>query len=218
MNRDTKHDNEPIIQTVAEPLQQYLQRRAAPPAPSESPATASSPNVMAFRPTNRQPLAMLTILDDGSRDEGETIRVRDSRLTIGREKGDLTIPFDADISGQHAELRCQKQKGRFRWFLIDRKSTNGTFVRAFRASLSRETELIIGGRRYLFQLPEPGNEVAETQALQTQAYRAPTRTLLEQFIPALIGNRCPRRKRSLLLHRRRSVSWRRLTLPNHDRR
>ncbi len=143
------------------------------------------PGVLPFRPTNRQPLAMLTVLDDGSRDSGETIRIRDSRFAIGREKGDLTIAFDADISAQHAELRCQRQKGRFRWYLIDQKSTNGSFVRAFRASLSRENELIIGGRRYLFQMPEPGTEGTETEALQTQAYRAPSRTMLEQFMPRL---------------------------------
>ncbi|TWU05095.1 FHA domain-containing protein [Stieleria varia] len=185
-SRDT--DEEPVIQTVAEPLQQFLQKQALPQTPPKNVSaaeTSQSPQVRAFRPTNRQPLALLTILDDGSRDEGETVRLRDSKFTIGREKGDLVIPFDSDISGQHAELRCQKQKGRFRWYLIDRKSTNGTFVRAFRASLSRESELVLGGRRYLFQLPETSVEATETEALQTNAYRAPTRTMLEQFVPRL---------------------------------
>ena len=189
MNRQSTRDTdeEPVIQTVAEPLQQYLQKQSTPQSAAvDGEAVSASQQAIAFRPTNRQPLAMLTILDDGSRDEGEAIRIRDSKFIIGREKGDLTIPFDSDISGQHAELRCQKQKGRFRWFLIDRKSTNGTFVRAVRASLSRESELIIGGRRYLFQMPEAGKEVAETAALQTQAYRAPSRTMLEQFVPRLI--------------------------------
>ncbi|MEM6471174.1 MAG: FHA domain-containing protein [Planctomycetota bacterium] len=176
-------DEEPIIQTVAEPLQQYL-KEASQQEPASQPARTDGPRP--YRPSNRQPLAMLTVLDDGSREAGETIRIRDSRFMIGREKGDLSIPFDGDLSGHHAELRCQKQKGRFRWFLIDRKSRNGSFVRAVRASLSRESELIIGGRRYLFQLPEPGKEVAETAALQTQAYRAPSRTMLEQFVPQLI--------------------------------
>jgi hypothetical protein len=181
--RDTA--DEPIIQTVAEPLQQYLREAAAPAASIAQSLPANSYQVRPFFPTNRQPLAILTIFDDGSREDGELIRVRDSRFTIGREKGDVTIPFDADVSAQHAELRCQKQKGRFRWYLIDRKSTNGTFVRAFRASLSRESELIIGGRRYLFQLPEPGAEATETDALQTQAYRAPSHTMIEQFVPRL---------------------------------
>ena len=128
---------------------------------------------------------MLTVLDDGSREQGEVIRIRDGRLTIGRDQGDVRIPFDSDMSGQHAELRCQKQKGRLRWYLIDRKSTNGTFVRAYRASLSRESELILGSRRYLFQMPELGAEATETEALQTQAYRAPSRELSEQFVPRL---------------------------------
>jgi pSer/pThr/pTyr-binding forkhead associated (FHA) protein len=181
-------DTEPIIQTVAEPLQQYLREKALRTSPQAraSAKDAVSVKVRAFRPTTRQPLAVLTILDDGSREEGETIRIRDSKLSIGREKGDVTIPFDGDLSGMHAELRCQKQKGRFRWFLIDQKSTNGTFVRAVRASLSRESELIVGGRRYMFRLPEPGEEATDTEALQTQTYRAPTRTILERFVPQLI--------------------------------
>ncbi len=187
-NASRETEDEPVIQTVAEPLQQYLQKAASPavaPVPSNPQKKTSSLSVLPFRPTNRQPLAVLQVLDDGCRDEGEAVRIRHSRFSIGREKGDLTIPFDGDISGLHAELRCQKQKGRFRWYLIDQKSTNGSFIRAFRASLSRETELIIGSRRYLFQLPEPGNEATETEALQTQAYRAPSRTMIEQFVPRL---------------------------------
>ena len=172
-----------MIQTVAEPLQQYL-KETQQQEPAGQPARSDAP--LPYRPANRQPLAGLTVLDDGSREEGETIRIRDSKFVIGREKGDLSIPFDGDMSGNHAELRCQKQKGRFRWFLIDRKSTNGSFVRAVRASLSRETELIIGGRRYLFQLPEPGKDVVDTAAVQTQAYRAPSRSMIEQFVPQLI--------------------------------
>lgn len=187
MNQSSREsDEEPVIQTVAEPLQQYLKeaQNQKPSQPSPQPTRPGS--TLPFRPANRQPLAFLTVLDDGSREVGEKVRIRDSRFLIGREKGDLTIPFDGDISGQHAELRCQKQKSRFRWFLIDHKSTNGTFIRAVRASLSREAELIIGGRRYLFQLPEPGKDVADTAALQTQAYQAPGRTMLEQFVPRLV--------------------------------
>jgi pSer/pThr/pTyr-binding forkhead associated (FHA) protein len=135
---------------------------------------------------SRQPVALLTVLDDGSRDEGETIRIRSPRFTIGREKGDLTIPFDSDISGSHAELRCQKQKGRYRWFLVDGGSTNGTFLRTYRASLSREMEITLGSRRYLFQLPDHGDQMEETQALQTQTYQAPSRAMMEQLLPRLV--------------------------------
>jgi len=118
--------DEQIIETTEEPLQQYLKEQAGVPASlSKQTATAKT---QPFRPFNRQPLALLTILDDGSREDGETIRIRKSKFAIGREKGDFTIPFDGDISGRHAELRCQKINDRFRWYLFDLKSRNGTFV------------------------------------------------------------------------------------------
>ena len=170
------------MQTVAEPLQQVLQQAAA--LAAKSPPKKAN-RTLPFRPTNRQPLATLTILNDGSREEGEKIYIRDPKFVIGREKGKVTIPFDSDISGEHAELVCQKQKGKYRWYLRDLGSTNGTFVRGYRASLSRETELMLGSRRYLFQLPDHRAEGEETQALQTQAFRSPSPTMMEQFVPRL---------------------------------
>lgn len=182
-NSSTQRDDEPIMQTVSEPLQQILQRAVTAKSKPKAPA---KPQTMLFRPVNRQPLAMLTVLDDGSREQGETIRIRSSRFAIGREKGDVTIPFDTDISGTHAELRCQRQKGKFRWFLIDSGSRNGTFLRIYRASLSREMELLLGSRRYLFQLPEHRDEEQETKALRTQAFEAPSRAMMEQLLPRLV--------------------------------
>ena len=131
--------DEQIIETTEEPLQQYLKEQAGVLAsPSKQTPTAIT---QPFRPVSRQPLALLTILDDGSREHGETIRIRKSKSTIGRDKGDFTLPFDGDISGRHVELRCQKINDRFRWYLLDLKSRNGTFVRAVRSSLFRDTEL-----------------------------------------------------------------------------
>ena len=185
MNRDTRQ--EPVVQTVAESLHQHLQKGATAPdnTAGRNGRADVTTQVRVFRPTSRQPLAVLTILDDGSREEGEAIRIRSPKFSIGRDSGDVQMPFDTDMSGKHAELRCQKRDGRFRWYLIDRKSTNGTFVRGFRAMLSKESELMIGGRRYRFRQPEQGDGAAETAALQTQAYRAPNRTMVEQFMPQL---------------------------------
>lgn len=199
MNQSPDSGDEPIIQTVAEPVQELLKRQAAledeakpkatpphveGPGPAQKPR-AQSPKTVLFRPTSRQPLALLTILDDGHREQGERIRIRDSRVTIGREKGSVTVPFDVDISSQHAELRCQKVRGKSRWYLLDLNSTNGTFLRAYRARLSRETELICGSRRYRFQLPGDRQQLGETKALETQAYQAPPRTMMQQFVPRL---------------------------------
>ncbi len=185
MKSDTRQsDSEPILQTVAEPLQKVLQEAIA--AAGKPPAPQQATKTVYFRPLNRQPLATLTILDDGNQESGETIRIRDARLVIGRTKGDVTIPFDSDMSAEHAELRCQRQKGKYRWYLIDMGSTNGTFLRAYRASLSREMELMMGSRRYFFQLPAGGDEGQETQVVQTQTYRAPSHTMIEQLVPRLV--------------------------------
>src|SRR6056297_528300 len=199
MNQSPEPNDEPVIQTVAEPIHQLLKRQAAleadgashvsAPGAAEqeasSQAHAPSAETVRFRPTGRQPLALLTILDDGYRDRGEKIRIRSSRVTIGREKGDVTIAFDADISSQHAELRYQEANGTSRWYLVDLNSTNGTFLRAYRAQLSRETELIFGSRRYRFQTPIDRQQLDETKALKTQAYQAPPRTMVQALTPQL---------------------------------
>jgi pSer/pThr/pTyr-binding forkhead associated (FHA) protein len=179
--RTTSVDNEPIVQTVSEPLQKILKEAAG-----RKPQADQSLQTRPFHPVNRQPLATLTILDDGSREEGETIRIRSNSFTIGREKGDVTIPFDNDMSSQHAELRCHFQKGEHRWYLIDLASTNGTFLRAYRATLAKDHELLLGGRWYRFQLPRWEEEFGdEPVALETNFYKAPTATQLEDEVPTL---------------------------------
>ena len=185
------HLDEPIVQTVAEPLHQILKQQAGiteAPAPVTTPATEArpaAPKTLAFRPTGRQPLATLTILDDGQRKTGEAVRIRGSRLVIGREEGDVTIPFDPDISSEHAELRCQKREGKYQWYLIDLGSTNGTFLRAYRATLPKRADLVLGSRRYQFQLPESISGEQEDEIAETHRYRAPSRTLAENFLPRL---------------------------------
>jgi pSer/pThr/pTyr-binding forkhead associated (FHA) protein len=181
--RSTAVENEPIIQTVSEPLQK-LQKKGTHRPPNAN--ADRSPQTRPFHPVNRQPLATLTILDDGSREEGETIRIRSKSFVIGREKGDVTIPFDNDMSSQHAELRCYFQNGEYRWYLIDLASTNGTFLRAYRATLAKDHEILLGSRWYRFQLPK--GEAAfgeEPVALETNLYKAPARTQLEREVATL---------------------------------
>src|SRR5439155_19569987 len=68
------------------------------------PAVHLAPGEIApYRPTQRPPMALLCILDDGS-DEGEIVRLRADKYTLGRIEGDITIPHDALISARHAEL------------------------------------------------------------------------------------------------------------------
>ena len=53
---------------------------------------------------------------------------------IGRTEGDVLIPHDDMISGQHAELTRRQEPGRCRWHLADLNSRNGTYVRVGRHS------------------------------------------------------------------------------------
>jgi pSer/pThr/pTyr-binding forkhead associated (FHA) protein len=139
----------------AEEIRRALQARRSPTV-KEAPPEADTPT---FRPTHRPPMALLCILDDG-RDEGEWVRVRSDRLTIGRTEGDIVIPHDAMISGRHAELTRQLDQGRFRWHLTDLQSTNGTYVRVNNAPLKHQQELLLGSRRYRFDAVPQGVALA----------------------------------------------------------
>lgn len=176
--------HEPILQTVAEPLQQLLKKHL--PSSRQTIVASQRQPELPFRPINRQPLSVLTILDDGQTDQGEQLRIRNDRVVIGRTAGDVVIPFDRDMSSEHCELRCQSQQTGFRWYLIDKESRNGTFVRAYRASLFRDTELILGSRRYRFELPSPAKQNEQSTPVQTRQFEAPSRTLGDEFVPRLV--------------------------------
>lgn len=106
-----------------------------------------------FRPRLRPPVPILTILDDGSMDHGEDVRLRRERFSIGRTSGDVQLPNDTSISGIHAEIRRTPWKGGFQWHLHDLDSVNGTFVRCIRAVLHESAILILGTRRFRLRNP-----------------------------------------------------------------
>jgi pSer/pThr/pTyr-binding forkhead associated (FHA) protein len=105
-----------------------------------------------FRPALRPAMALLTVLDDGD-DTGEIMRIRANSFVIGRVEGDVVIVHDSGMSGKHAEISRRLENGAYVWFLRDLQSTNGTFVRAATVSLGHEQELLIGSRRFRFEVP-----------------------------------------------------------------
>jgi len=121
------------------------------PAPFQSAARPAVP----FRPTVRPQIAMLTVYDDGKND-GEIIRIRDHRFTIGRTEGDLCIPLDGRISGKHVEITHQFVGGLHRWVVTDLQSTHGMFVRVSRTVLADKAEFLVGNGRYRFDDPLAG--------------------------------------------------------------
>src|SRR5438045_629773 len=97
-----------------------LQGAATTPAEHEShpAAPAEEPDVQLARPMQRPPTAQLCILDDGKQ-EGEWVRLRADRTTIGRVEGEIVIPHDKQMSARHAEIVREKTAKGWRWLLID---------------------------------------------------------------------------------------------------
>ncbi len=119
-----------------------------------------------FRPGLRPPVPVLTVLDDGSLDDGEDFRLRRERCAIGRTAGDVTVSHDAAVSANHAEIRRTPWKGGFQWHLQDLGSVNGTFVRCVRAVLHEHAILILGARRFRLRNPLRSDSVP-TASLET---------------------------------------------------
>ena len=103
------------------------------------------------KPLMRAAVPILTVLDDGSLDTGQDIRIRQDCFTIGRCTGDLVLPNDPALSSQHAELRLTEHRGLPRWTLHDTGSTNHTFVRVNAVRLYPDTVMILGTKRYRLQ-------------------------------------------------------------------
>lgn len=162
---------------IRQALQARRARLAAPAAAAVPGAKGQAPMAVpveiepqAEQPVLRPPVALLCILDDGKSD-GEWVRLRADRTVIGRTEGDVRIPHDGAVSGQHAELVRQRAGNGFRWCLVDSRSTNGTFVRIGSTFLRHEMEFLIGAGRYRFEsgaaavsASPPGPPLQTTQA------------------------------------------------------
>ena len=145
-------DDEPIELSEGTRLESVEEIRAAtravrtPTLKEQAPGEETQPH----RPTRRPPMALLCVLDDGHLD-GEWVRVRTAEIVIGRSEGDLVIPHDTLMSGRHAKLIRQVEKGRYRWYVTDLESTNGTYARVGKAMLKHGQEILFGSRRYRFE-------------------------------------------------------------------
>jgi pSer/pThr/pTyr-binding forkhead associated (FHA) protein len=121
---------------------------------SAKPTTAAHCEEVLYRSPIRPSAPRITILDDGSLEAGEVAYVRTDRITIGRAKGDILIGHDAAMSATHAEIVRRNTGGRYSWFLRDLGSSNGTLVRCRSVALRANTTLLIGSKRYLFEVPK----------------------------------------------------------------
>jgi pSer/pThr/pTyr-binding forkhead associated (FHA) protein len=113
-----------------------------------------------FRPVVRPPTPRVTVLDDGDTVQGEIVRLREQATLIGRNEGHIRLPHDPLVSSKHAEIVREGAGQACRWILRDLGSSNGTFVCCSRTVLRPDKLLILGSRRYRFQMPQAGKAAA----------------------------------------------------------
>lgn len=123
-----------------------LRPAGRPPQADGGPGPAAAGAAAVYRPTLRNRMALLSVLDDGGED-GEIIRMRGDSLVIGRSEGDIVIPHDISMSARHAVIERAAGDG---WRLTDLGSAQGTFVRAASARLKDGTVLQIGRTQLRF--------------------------------------------------------------------
>ena len=167
-------------------------------APSAPPTPPAGPLASPFRPTVRPPVPILTVFDDG-KTEGEVIRIREPKFTIGRTEGDLRFPLDGRMSSRHVEITHQVVGGLNRWVVTDLQSTHGLFVRVSKTVLADRAEILVGNGRYRFEANKPdpsegadraveSSNAGETQGLTDGPgpFRPPS---LTELLGREIGNR-----------------------------
>jgi len=116
--------------------------RAEPAPPSPPPYDEAPPWV----PTRRPALTLLHVVDDG-RDSGETVRLRDDVLLVGKTTGGVRIPHDPFLEEAHARLDRLPGGG---WLLTDLGSRDGTWVRATTARFRPGQAFRIGSTTLAF--------------------------------------------------------------------
>lgn len=155
---------------------------------NESISASDLAPALVYRSLTRPSMAVLTALDDGSTQDGESWRLRRTRTTIGRVSGEIVIPHDPDISGEHAQIVQRSQSEGSQWQLVDLNSTNGTFLRVSGIVLRSGKEILVGSRRFVFSDPGPatGTAAPAGDARQTRRQEGPGLMNLLNLGPRLI--------------------------------
>jgi pSer/pThr/pTyr-binding forkhead associated (FHA) protein len=129
-----------------------------------------------FQPVVRPPVSILTVYDDGAM-RGENIRIRTDQFIIGRTEGDFQLRHDELLSSRHVAVTRQLFAGQWRWVVTDLQSRNGVFFRVSKAPLYRNSEFLIGGGCYQFQVTQRAEPETATwndtrsQGATTRAYQ-----------------------------------------------
>ncbi len=166
-----------------------LQQPVVDPTIKQSVDSDVDDNALLYRPIMRPPIAVVRIQYDGEV-AGETFTVRTESFRFGRTSSDAVITHDDQISGEHCELLRRRINGRWKWFLKDLDSTNGTFIRVKSARLEHNTQIAIGCFRYRFDAAPQGgisNEGAQASGEEgTKGWQIPKDSDFDQLLPGLV--------------------------------
>ncbi|MCL6504376.1 MAG: FHA domain-containing protein [Pirellulales bacterium] len=157
MNSPSRPDPLRLTEVEPDPLRAEaaslsLRLVAASEAPWPRPGMPAGDNAtQPYRPVLRPPTPLLHVLDDHQQ-SAEVVRVRTDVFEIGRTQGDLRLPHDRLLSSRHARISRHQAEGQYTWTLEDLNSSNGTFVRVWRARLEAGSIFLIGRTRLRFEL------------------------------------------------------------------
>lgn len=146
----------------------------------------AAPEEVLYRSPYRWTAPRILICDDGSLDEGEIVTMRSESLVICRSKADIVIGHDAAMSGSHAEISRKDVGGKFAWVLRDLGSANGTLARARTVTLKPGTVILLGSKRYRFELPDMPPAGAPRASEPATALLSDLGSMVAAALPALV--------------------------------
>lgn len=130
------------------------------------------------------------MIDDDGR-QGEHVRLRESRTTIGRVEADVLLPHDDQVSGTHAEIVREFEDGVWIWEVRDLNSTNGLFVKCLNVRLRNHSEILLGMHRYRFQFPQSGGSESTDSVPGmppgTRGWQAVPNRSISNLVPCLVA-------------------------------
>jgi pSer/pThr/pTyr-binding forkhead associated (FHA) protein len=153
--------------------------------PTQQPAAPEVKETV-YRSPRRWRAPRITICDDDTLDDGETIYIRADKAIIGRKAGDIVIGNDVAMSATHAEIVRTESEGLHTWMLRDLESSNGTLARAEAIALRNGTTIQLGSKRYRFTLPQQHALKGECAGNPGTAIVDDMRVGVDDLLPALV--------------------------------
>lgn len=102
-----------------------------------------------YVPMHRATYPNLLVLDDGSDNAGELLRIRRGTFEIGRNEGDINFPAERLMSAQHCKIELREiEPNAWCWLLSDLDSRHGLFLRLDSFVAKPGMQFLCGGSKF----------------------------------------------------------------------